>query len=64
MSSDSSSNDELDMLSESFNPIKAIYAENVQVPCTNAKPMDNLSRFGLTPSGELIIKREKSQVII
>ncbi|VVC24180.1 LSM domain, eukaryotic/archaea-type,LSM domain [Cinara cedri] len=56
MSSSSSCNDELDMLSESFNPIKALYSKNVKLPSKNAQPLDNISRFELTPSGEVTIK--------
>lgn len=63
MSSDSD-NDELDMLSSSFNPIKALYAQNVKMPSSTARPLDNISKFELTPSGEVTIKSDKARVII
>ncbi|XP_022170041.1 small nuclear ribonucleoprotein Sm D-like protein [Myzus persicae] len=55
----SSTDEELDMLSPSFNPIKALYAKNVKVPSTTAQPLDNISKFELAPSGEVMIKPER-----
>lgn len=60
----SSTDEELDMLSPSFNPIKALYAKNVQVPSTTAQPLDNISKFELAPSGEVLIKPERPRVIL
>lgn len=60
----SSTDEELDMLSPSFNPIKALYAKNVPVPSTTAQPLDNISKFELAPSGEVLIKPERPRVII
>lgn len=61
-----SSNDdkELDLTSSSFNPIKALYASNVNMPSTSAQPLDNISKFELTPSGEVLIKPQRLRVIL
>lgn len=59
----SSSDDELNMLSPSFNPIKALYAKNIKMPSTSAQQRDNISKFELTPSGELLIKPDRERVI-
>lgn len=64
MSSSSSCNDGLDVLSESFDPIRALYSDNVKMPCSNAQPLDNISKFELTATGEVTIKRDKPKVII
>ncbi|XP_026809667.1 U7 snRNA-associated Sm-like protein LSm11 [Rhopalosiphum maidis] len=55
----SSTDEELDMLSPSFNPIKALYANDVKVPSTTAQPLDNISKFELAPSGEVLIKPDR-----
>uniref|UniRef100_A0A2S2QD85 U7 snRNA-associated Sm-like protein LSm11 n=1 Tax=Sipha flava TaxID=143950 RepID=A0A2S2QD85_9HEMI len=55
----SSSNDELDMTSPSFNPTKALYSKNVKMLSDTAQPLDNISKFELTASGEVKIKAEK-----
>jgi len=60
----SGTDEELDMLSPSFNPIKALYSKNVQVPSTTAQPLDNISKFELAPSGEVIIKPDRPRVIL
>lgn len=60
----SSSDSELDMLSTLFNPIKALYTDNVKTPVDTALPLDNISKFEMTPSGEIIVKPEKSRVIL
>jgi hypothetical protein len=60
----SSSNDELDMTSPSFNPTKALYSKNVKMLSDTAQPLDNISKFELTASGEVKIKAEKPRVII
>lgn len=62
--SSSSSDVELDMLSSTFNPIKALYTENVKTPVGNAPPLDNISKFEMTPAGEIVIKAEKSRVFV
>jgi len=59
----SSSDDELNMLSPLFNPIKALYNKNVKMPSATAQPLDNISKFEMTPSGEVTIKPEKPRVI-
>lgn len=60
----SSDDDELDMLSPSFNPIKALYSKNVKVPSKSSQPLDNISKFELTPSGEVTIKPDRPRVIL
>lgn len=35
----------LDISSEQFDPLKALYADNVRLPYENAKMFDNVSRF-------------------
>ncbi|XP_050437595.1 U7 snRNA-associated Sm-like protein LSm11 [Adelges cooleyi] len=59
--SSSNDDDELDMLSPAFNPIKALYASNVKTPSASAQALDNLSKFELTPSGEVEIKPQRSR---
>lgn len=56
--------DELDMLSPSFNPVKALYNKNVKLPSATAQPLDNITKFELTPSGEVTIKPVKPRVIL
>lgn len=41
----SSENEELDIASASFNPLKALYSKNVKLPVKNVKKFDNLSTF-------------------
>lgn len=60
----SSSDDELDMTSPSFNPTKALFAKNVKMLSNTAQTLDNISKFELTASGEVKIKPERSRVII
>ncbi|XP_050536309.1 U7 snRNA-associated Sm-like protein LSm11 [Daktulosphaira vitifoliae] len=50
---------ELDMLSPLFNPIKALYSSEVKVPSTIAPIYDNISKFELTPTGEVHIKPQR-----
>lgn len=58
----SGSDDDLNMMSPSFNPMKALYAKNVKMLSTTAQPQDNISKFEMTPSGEVIIKPERPRV--
>lgn len=39
------SDDELDVTSDKFNPLKALYSDKFKVPCKNVRPVDNLSMF-------------------
>ena len=39
------SDDEINVCSENFNPLKALYAKKVQVPCPKAKIFDNVATF-------------------
>ena len=39
------SDDTLDFCSMSFDPVKALASDNVQVPYPKVKPLDNLSRY-------------------
>ncbi|CRL08412.1 CLUMA_CG021253, isoform A [Clunio marinus] len=41
----SSSDEELDVQSEKFNPLKALYAKRIKLPCKNVKKLDNVSSF-------------------
>ncbi|GLG93097.1 U7 snRNA-associated Sm-like protein LSm11 [Gryllus bimaculatus] len=41
----SDSDESLDLKSEKFDPIKALYSANVSVPCTSAQVYDNVSKF-------------------
>lgn len=60
----SNGDEELDLTSSSFDPIKALYAKNVKMPSTSAQPLDNISRFELTPSGKVLIKPQRMKVIL
>jgi len=59
----SSDDDELDPLSASFNPIKALYSDNVKLPDVAAPVLDNISRFELTPDEQVVIKPHRPRVI-
>lgn len=59
----SSDSDELDVLSASFNPIKALYSDNVKLPDVAASALDNISRFELTPEEQVVIKPLRPRVI-
>lgn len=37
--------DELDITSENFNPLKALYSEQLKLPVKNVKRLDNLAVF-------------------
>lgn len=37
--------DELDITSENFNPLKALYSEQMKLPVKNVKRLDNLAVF-------------------
>jgi hypothetical protein len=41
----STDDEELDIKSAKFNPLKALYSEKFKVPCEDAKPLDNVAMF-------------------
>lgn len=41
----SSDDEELDIHSAKFNPLKALYSNKFKVPCEDAKPLDNVEIF-------------------
>jgi len=58
--SESSSSDEtLDVTSEKFDPLKAIYSEKIKVPFPEAKSFDNLAQY-ITVSERIAGKRPVS----
>lgn len=51
---------ELDIRSEAFNPLKAIYSTKTYVPVTKAKIYDNIAKFESVMAAQA---REKKSVI-
>lgn len=41
----SEEDDELNITSENFNPLKALYSKNMKLPVKNVKRLDNLAIF-------------------
>lgn len=62
--SSSNSDEELDMRSPLFNPTKALYAKNIKILNNAAQPLDNITKFEMTDSGEITIKPNRPKVIV
>lgn len=59
----SSSDSELDMCSPLFDPAKALYAKNIKLPSETAQRLDNISKFEINSTGEVVIKPERARVM-